>query len=82
MGTKVTFETLLATFGLDDDPALARLGELVHCLDVGGLPVPEAPGIESLLAGLRASEPDDDALLARVCEVFDWLLKSYEDKTA
>ena len=36
--------------------------------------------IESLLTGLQASEPDDDALLARACEVFDWLLKSYEDK--
>lgn len=81
VGTKVTFETLLASFGLESAPALARLGELVHCLDVGGLPVPEAAGIESLLAGLRASEPDDDALLARACEVFDWLLKSYEDKT-
>jgi hypothetical protein len=79
--TKVSFETLLASFGLEHDAALARLGELVHCLDVGGLPVPEAPGIESLLAGLRASEPDDDALLGRACEVFDWLLKSYEDKS-
>ncbi|MBN8441821.1 MAG: chromate resistance protein [Thauera sp.] len=81
VGTKVTFETLLASFGFDSAPALVRLGELVHCLDVGGLPVAEALGIESLLAGLRASEPDDDVLLARACEVFDWLLKSYEDKT-
>ena len=81
VGSKVTFETLLASFELDSSPALVRLGELVHCLDVGGLPVAEALGIESLLAGLRASEPDDDALLARACEVFDWLLKSYEDKT-
>ena len=80
VGTKVTFETLLASFGLDSAPALVRLGELVHCLDVGGLPVAEALGIEALLAGLRASEPDDDALLTRACEVFDWLLKSYEDK--
>ena len=79
--TKVTFETLLASFGLDSAPALVRLGKLVHCLDLGGLPVAEALGIESLLAGLRASEPDDDALLARACEIFDWLLKSYEDKT-
>ncbi|HBO7479628.1 TPA: chromate resistance protein, partial [Pseudomonas aeruginosa] len=81
VGTKVTFETLLASFGLDSAPALVRLGKLVHCLDLGGLPVAEALGIESLLAGLRASEPDDDALLARACEIFDWLLKSYEDKT-
>jgi hypothetical protein len=81
VGTRVTFETLLASFGLESDPALVRVGELVHCLDVGGLPVPEAAGIESLLAGLRASEPDDDALLARACEIFDWLLQSYEDRT-
>ncbi|MDA1466173.1 Protein ChrB [Pseudomonas aeruginosa] len=81
VGTKVTFETLLASFGLDSAPALVRLGKLVHCLDLGGLPVAEALGIESLLAGLRASEPDDDALLARACEIFDWLLKSYEDQT-
>lgn len=81
VGAKVTFETLLASFGLDSDPALLRLGELVHCLDVGGLPVPEAPGIELLLAGVRTSEPGDDALLGRASEVFDWLLQSYKEKT-
>lgn len=81
VGAKVTFETLLASFGLDADPALARLGELVHCLDVGGLPVTEAPGVETLLAGLRAAEPDDDALFARAADVFDWLLQSYKEKT-
>ena len=81
MGARVTFETLLASFGLEAEPALLRLGELVHCLDAGGLPVPEAPGIEALLAGLRASEPDDDVLLGRACEVFDWLLQNYKDKT-
>lgn len=79
VGAKVTFETLLASFDLEDNAALVRLGALVHCLDMGGLPVPEAPGVEAVLAGLRASEPDDDALLARACEVFDWLLKDYED---
>lgn len=79
VGARVSFETLLASFGLDADPALVRLGELVHCLDVGGLPVAEAPGLEALLAGLRASEPDDDALLARASAVFDWLLQSYQE---
>ncbi|APR03076.1 MULTISPECIES: chromate resistance protein ChrB domain-containing protein [Betaproteobacteria] len=81
VGARVTFETLLASFGLEAEPALLRLGELVHCLDAGGLPVPEAPGIEALLAGLRASEPDDDVLLGRACEIFDWLLQNYKDKT-
>jgi Chromate resistance exported protein. len=55
---------------------LVRLGALVHALDMGGLQVAEAPGVEALLAGLRASQPDDDALLAEAMKVFDWLLQS------
>jgi hypothetical protein len=74
VGHRVTFETLLATFGLDSDPSLARLGQLVHSLDVGGLPVAEAAGVETLLTGLRATESDDDTLLERAMEVFDWVL--------
>jgi hypothetical protein len=81
-GVRVTFETLMASFGLESDPALQRLASLVHALDVGGLPVAEAPGVEALLAGLRAAEPDDDALLARASDVFDWLLQSYKECTA
>jgi hypothetical protein len=76
VGTKVTFETLLASFGLDAEAPLVRLGALVHALDMGGLQVAEAPGVEALLAGLRASQPDDDALLAEAMKVFDWLLQS------
>jgi hypothetical protein len=59
----VTFEVLLASFGLDADRGLAQLGRLVHYLDVGGPPVAEAAGFEAVLAGLREA-PDDDALLA------------------
>ncbi len=82
VGAKVTFETLLASFGLDTDPALARLGELVHCLDVGGLPVADAPGVEALLVGLRSAEADDDVLFERASNVFDWLMQSYLEATA
>ena len=39
---KVTFEVLLHSFGLEKDPALQRLGELVHVLDAGGEPTAEA----------------------------------------
>ena len=81
VGAKVSFETLLASFGLADDPALARLGGLVHYLDVGGVPVAEAAGIEALLAGLKTTEPDDDALLDRAADVFDWLMQSYLERT-
>ena len=50
--------TLLASFGLAQDPALQRLAKIVHCLDVGGLPVSEAAGLERLLIGIRARSAD------------------------
>jgi hypothetical protein len=73
----VTFETLLHSFDLQGDGALARLARLVHCLDVGGLPVAEAPGIETVLAGMRDSLTDDDALLEAACRTFDYLYANY-----
>ncbi len=82
VGGRVTFEVLAASFGLDADPALARIAAIVHFLDVGGVPVAEAAGIEAVLAGLRAAEPDDDALLARASRIFDWLLENYKGKTS
>ncbi|MGB8543688.1 MAG: chromate resistance protein ChrB domain-containing protein, partial [Azonexus sp.] len=39
VGERVTVETLLASFGLEANPTLARLARIVHYLDVGGLPV-------------------------------------------
>jgi hypothetical protein len=71
VGDRVTFETLLASFGLELDPALVRLGVMVHALDVGGDPVPEAKGFEAVMAGARERLPDDDALLAEMSAVLD-----------
>jgi len=76
-GNRVSFETLLASFELNADPALARIAGIVHFLDVGGLPLPEAAGLETLLAGMRASLPDDDALLAAASQAFDFLYTHY-----
>ena len=73
----VTFETLLAAFGLEGDAALVRIGTLVHFLDVGGLPVAEAAGIDALLAGASARQSDDDRLLRDAMQVFDWLHAHY-----
>jgi hypothetical protein len=73
VGDRVTFETLLASFGLEDDAALLRLGAIVHHLDVGGEPVPEAAGLEAVLAGARERLDDDDALLAEMTTVLDSL---------
>ncbi len=75
---RVTFESLLASFGLEDTGSLARIGELVHFLDVGGAPVPQASGIEAALAGLRDYLTNDDQLLEAACAVFDGLHRSFE----
>ena len=53
IGARVTFEVMLASFGLEQTHALQRIGAIVHYLDVGGVPAPEAVGLESVLAGLR-----------------------------
>ena len=74
VGARVSFEVLLASFGLEGDARLARIGALVHYLDAGGIPVPEAAGLETVLAGLRALHGDDDTLLAAALAVFDALL--------
>jgi len=73
VGEHVTFQTLAASFGLEDDPALARLGEMVHALDVGGDTVPEAKGLEAVMAGARERIGDDDALLTEMSAVLDSL---------
>lgn len=77
IGSRVTFEVLLASFGLDQ-PNLKRLGSLVHYLDVGGIQPPEAVGVESVLAGLRDSFSDDDQLLTTASAVFDSLLVAFD----
>ena len=73
VGDKVTFEVVAHTFSLDADPVLRRLGQLVHCIDIGGIPVDEAAGVEMLVRGLQAQHDNDDALLAASCAFFDTL---------
>jgi hypothetical protein len=74
VGERVTFQTLAASFGMEADAALARLGAIVHALDVGGDTLPEAKGLEAVMAGARERHPDDDdALLAEMSTVFDSL---------
>jgi hypothetical protein len=78
---RVTFEVLLASFDLVADPALTRLGVLVHSLDVGGVPVPEAAGFAAILAGVRASEADDDQVLTVMTPVLNALYAAFSQET-
>ena len=79
VGARVTFEVMLASFDLEQ-PALKRIGAIVHYLDAGGVQPPEASGIESVLAGLRDAIDDDDQLVKAAGTVFDALLVSFETK--
>lgn len=73
VGDRVSFEVVAHSFGLQHEPGLQRLAELVHFIDIGGIPVDEAAGIETLVRGLQAQHTDDDALLAASFTLFDTL---------
>lgn len=68
---KVTFEVVAHSFGLVADAALRRVAALVHCIDIGGAPMEEAPGFEMVVRGLQARHASDDALLAAALTTFD-----------
>lgn len=76
VGARVTFEVLLTSFGLEENAALTRMGALVHYLDVGGVPVAEAAGLEMILNGAREQFVDDDKLLKEASKTFDFLYMS------
>ncbi|MFZ0031872.1 MAG: chromate resistance protein ChrB domain-containing protein [Candidatus Cybelea sp.] len=73
----VTFEVLLRSFGLEENPGLVRLGLLVHQLDVGSGNVPEAAGFEAILTGTRERCRDDDAFLAEMSRTLDDLYRAF-----
>lgn len=77
VGDQVSFEVVIEAFGLQADAALKRLAELVHYVDVGGIPVEEAAGLQTMARGLLAQHADDDALLAATLPVFDALYAAW-----
>jgi len=81
-GNRVTFEVLMASFGLDKDPAVAAIAAAVHFLDVGGIPVSDAKGLETLLRGIKEKARDDDALLAEAMRVLDHFYSAYAQPRA
>lgn len=82
VGGRVTFEVLLGSFGLDGDPALASIGHAVHFLDVGGIPVADAKGLETVLRGIKAKARSDAEAALEAGKVFDFLYSAYADRRA
>jgi hypothetical protein len=76
-GDRCTFEVLLGRLGVDD-PALRRLAEMVHDIDLRDARHghPETAGLERMLAGLVALERRDARRLEQGFELFDRLYRA------
>lgn len=71
---RCSFESILMRHSLDD-PALERIGRVVHEADVGDerYDAPEAPGMDALIRGLALDARDDDHLIALTAPIYDAL---------
>ncbi len=79
---RVTFEQILAAFGLNKNTALARIGSLIHALDAGNVGVAEAAGVQTLLQGAVRRAASEEALVAETEMTFDLLYEAYFDQPA
>lgn len=82
VGDMVTFEVLLASFGLDRDEALQRIGSMVRGLDVGGLSTPEGFGFTVILVGARSKTVGDDAIIKAMFPILDLLYAGFRSDQA
>jgi hypothetical protein len=82
VGNRVTFEVLLTSFGFDSDPALNQLAATIHFLDIGGIPVADASGLELVLKGARDNARSDDELVTAAATVFDHVYMAYQSAEA
>lgn len=74
---RVTFEEMLQRLDLVENTALARIGGIVHFLEVQGTPVPEAAGVETLLQGAARRSGSDHELLLESEKTFDLIYEAY-----
>jgi hypothetical protein len=75
--TRVTYEEMLARLDLAKNPALVKIGSIVHFLEVRGTPVPEAAGVQTLLQGALRRSANEAELLGEVEKTFDLLYEAY-----
>ena len=77
-GDRCTFETLIRRTGVDD-PALVPIAEIVHDVDIKDEKFgrPDVSGVERILNGIIATQPDDAGRLERGAALFDQLYESF-----
>ncbi len=78
---RVTYEQMLARLDLGGNPALAKIGSIVHFLEIRGTTVPEAAGVQTLLQGALRRSPNEGDLLGEVEKTFDLLYEAYFEPT-
>lgn len=49
----------------------------MHYLDVGGIPIPEAAGVEAIMRGARQQFSNDDEFLVEAEKILDFLYAGY-----
>jgi hypothetical protein len=78
-GEGCTFETLCTVFGIQE-PAVARLAEIVHDLDLkdSRFGAAEAATVGTIIDGLQLAHTDDQRLLEQGSELFDALYRAFE----
>ena len=74
-GEDCTFETMLKQFGLQDNPGLHELGQIVHDIDLKDEKFQrlEANGLNAIINGLNETLRDDRQLLQHASTIFEGL---------
>lgn len=75
--TRVAYEEMLVRLDLLKNAALAKIGTIVHFLEMGGNAVPEAAGVQTLLQGAQRRATSMEELLAEAEKTFDLLYEAY-----
>lgn len=74
---RVSYEEMLHRLALAANPALAKIGGIVHSLEMRGQPVPEAAGVQTLLQGAQRRSGSERELAGEAEKTFDLLYEAY-----
>ena len=79
-GEDCTFETLLKSFGLDNDFVLRQIAEIVHDIDLkdNKFNRSEAVGVNSVVRGISEVFMDDNERLKQSLSIFDGLYELFK----
>jgi hypothetical protein len=75
--TRVSYEEMLRRVSLAANPALVKIGAIVHSLEMRGQAVAEAAGVQTLLQGAQRRSAGEAQLLGEAEKTFDLLYEAY-----